>query len=88
MLINALRANSYYGQFVSGRTMNNILKAVDKAINAKMYHRSVIDPKERGIALVINYLKGLTSTTTLALNWKSFTRETLRGITDAFARTK
>ena len=88
MLINALRANSYYGQFVSGRTMSNILKSVDKQINAKMYHRSVIDPKERGIALVINYVKGLTSTTTLALNWKSFTRETIRGITDAFSRTK
>lgn len=88
MLINALRANSYYGQFVSGRTMSNILKSIDKQINAKMYHRSVIDPKERGIALLINYVKGITSTTTLMLNWKSFTRETLRGITDAFARTK
>ena len=88
MLINAIRANSYYGQFIAGRTMSNILKAVDKAINAKMYHRSVIDPKERGIALIINYMKGLTSTTTLALNWKSFTRETIRGITDAFSRTK
>lgn len=86
MLLNALRANAYFAQFISGRTMKNILKATDEQINAKMYHRSVIDPKSRGIAMLINYVKGITSTTTLALNLKSFTRETLKGITDAFSR--
>lgn len=86
MLTNALRANAYYSKFVNGRTIDNIINAMDKQINAKLYQRSVIDPHNRGIAMLINFCKGVTSTGTLAWNWVSFTRETTKGITDAWSR--
>lgn len=87
MLTNALRANLYYSKFLNGRTVGNILNAVEQQINAKLYQRSVIDVHDRGIAMLINFCKGITSTGTLAWNWVSFTRETIKGITDAWSRT-
>ena len=86
MLTTALRANSYYESIVDANTMKNILDTYDKQVNSKMFQRSVIDPENRGIAMLINYLKGITSTGTLMFSWKSFARETIRGITDAFSR--
>jgi len=66
MLTNALRANIYYSKFLNGRTVGNILNAVEQQINAKLYQRSVIDVHDRGIAMLINFCKGITSTGTLA----------------------
>ena len=86
MLSTAIRANAYYESMVDHNTMTNILRALDEAINSKMWQRSVIDPRLRGIAMLINFCKGVTSTGTLMWSWKSFVRETIRGVTDAFAR--
>ena len=86
MLITALRASSYYEQFVNNNTMQYIIDAENKAVNAKMYGRSVIDPHNRGIMLLINFMKGITSTTTLAWKWDAFVRETSKGVLNAFSR--
>ena len=86
MLITALRASSYYEQFVNNNTMKYIIDAENKAVNSKMYGRSVIDPHNRGIMLLINFMKGITSTTTLAWKWDAFVRETSKGVLNAFSR--
>ena len=87
IMSNALRASTYYGSLVDGYTMDQILKTFDKQIASKMFLRSVIDYHNRGIAMLINWAKGITSTGTLAFSWKSFVRETIKGITDGWART-
>lgn len=86
MLCNAIRANAYYEHIVDHNTMQGIIDALDAQLNSKMFQRSVIDSHLRGIAMLINFCKGITSTGTLAFSWKSFTRETIRGITDMFSR--
>ena len=87
MLINCLRASTYYSQFVDNNTLTNLHEIIKRQINAKMFGRNVIDSHNKGVAMLVSFIKGITSFTSLAWNWTSFTRETIKGISDALART-
>lgn len=87
MLITALRSNIYWEHFINNNTMTDIFNAADKTVTSKMYGRSVINPKNRGIMMLISFVKSVTSFTTLTWNFKSFASEITKGITDGFSRT-
>ena len=76
-LFTGLRAILAFNNNVNGDEVPGIIKAVDDFIKSAVFGKLIIEPSNQTIYHIMGLLRGITSTTVLAFNSVSFTREML-----------
>jgi hypothetical protein len=76
-LFTGMRAILAFNNNVNGAEIPGITKALDDFIKSAVFGKLIIEPSNQTIYHIIGLLRAITSTTALAFNSVSFTREML-----------
>ena len=76
-LFTGLRAILAYNANIEGAELDSIRTAIDDFIKSAVFGKSLIQPEYQKLNEIIKILRNITSTTALAFNMTSFTREQL-----------
>lgn len=86
MIASAIRGGMSFMKWSGNDELDNVSQTVNDYVQSKLLSRPIHDRKLDTLMSTINIIKGIVSTATLGVNFKSFTRETITGFYHGFEK--